>query len=215
MESSPAASSSRPRDPLLFGGFDLPAGWGCRKPLAFYRDQDRDTDDAPVAAEPNAAAAATEGGKNSGPRSPATAQQAAVPGEEAQQEAPRRQWNLRERTSWRDYRADDARPARKLGSTDAAGGGSRGFSVALTRQEIDADFVAITGRKAPRRPRKRTKSVQRKIEARALQCRSSRLISYLRSQNFVRWLVGWLLIVLPLLLLFWRRRFARGVRWWR
>ncbi|XP_066368721.1 uncharacterized protein [Miscanthus floridulus] len=160
MESSPAASSSRPRDPLLFGSFDLPAGWGCRKPMAFCRDRDTDTDDAPVAAaEPNAAAA-TEGGKDSGPRSPA---RAAVAGEEAQQEAPRRQWNLRERTSWRDYRAEDARPARKLGSTDA-GGGSRGFSVALTRQEIDADFVVITGRKAPRRPRKRTKSVQRKIE---------------------------------------------------
>lgn len=176
MESSPAASSSRPRDPLLFGSFDLPAGWGCRKPMAFCRDRDTD-DDAPVAAaEPNAAAA-NEGGKDSGPRSPAraataTAQQAPVAGEEAQQEAPRRQWNLRERTSWRDYRAEDARQARKLGSTDA-GGGSRGFSVALTRQEIDADFVAITGRKAPRRPRKRTKSVQRKIEVRAQQCRSS------------------------------------------
>ncbi|XP_066364397.1 uncharacterized protein [Miscanthus floridulus] len=167
MKSSPAASSSRPRDPLLFGSFDLPAGWGCRKPMAFCRDRDTDTDDAPVAVEFSPAAAATEGGKDSEPRSlaqaAATAQQAPVAGEEAQQEAPRRKWNLRERTSWRDYRAEDARQARKLGSTDA-GGGSRGFSVALTRQEIDADFVSITGRKAPRRPRKRTKSVQLKIE---------------------------------------------------
>nr|CAB3464538.1 unnamed protein product [Digitaria exilis] len=157
MESSPAAamaaSSSRAaRDPLLLGGFNLPAGWGCRKPMGFCRDID-----APLASEPNAAAAAVEA-ENNGSRSPARGA--------AAEEAPRRQWNLRERTTaWWDYRAEDARhQSKKLANADAGGGMSRGFSVALTRQEIDADFVAITGRKPPRRPKKRTKSIQRQIE---------------------------------------------------
>nr|CAB3460795.1 unnamed protein product [Digitaria exilis] len=158
MESSPspaaamAASSSRAaRDPLLLGGFNLPSGWGCRKSMGFCRDID-----APLASETNAAAAVET--ENNGSRSPARG--AAV------EEAPRRQWNLRERTTaWWDYRAEDARhQSKKLGNADAGGGMSRGFSVALTRQEIDADFVAITGRKPPRRPKKRTKSIHRQIE---------------------------------------------------
>ncbi|PWZ25228.1 hypothetical protein Zm00014a_003842 [Zea mays] len=69
MESSPAAamapaSSSRAaRDPLLFARFDLPAGWGCRKPLAFCGEA-QDTDDAPVVFEPAATVAPTEGVKD-------------------------------------------------------------------------------------------------------------------------------------------------------
>lgn len=177
MESSPAAampaSSSRARDPLLLGGFVLPAAWGCHKSLGFCRD----IDDAPLAS----AAAEAE---NNGSRSPARG--AAV--EEAQQEAPRRQWNLRERTTWRDYRAGDARhQSKKLGNADAGGGMSRGFSVALTRQEIDADFVAITGRKPPRRPKKRTKCIQRQIEVRTPGTRMGAmpiLIPYPRSLMF-------------------------------
>jgi hypothetical protein len=98
-------------------------------------------------------------------------QQAPAAGEVAQ-EAPRKQWNLRERTSWRDYsnRADDlrARQARKLGSMDAGGNRRLSLSVKLTRQEIDADFTKITGSKVPRRPTKRSKTVQRKIEVRGL-----------------------------------------------
>ena len=181
MESSPAAAmapppppapSSRARDPLLFGSFDLPAGWGCRKPMGFGRDIGSPA--APVTS------ATDTGAENSGSRSPAkgapAAQHAPAP-EEPREAAPRRQWNLRERTSWRDYRAEDARQSKKLGSADAGGQNSRGFSVALTRQEIEVDFLAITGRKPPRRPRKRTKSVQRQIEVRTPrtqteQCRS-------------------------------------------
>ncbi|WVZ99519.1 hypothetical protein U9M48_044799 [Paspalum notatum var. saurae] len=160
MESSPAATatmappSSRPRDPpLLLGSFSLPSGWGCRRPMAFCRE---DTD----APEP----AAATGAEDNGSRSPEKGAAA-----EAEEEAPRRQWNwnLRDRAD-RDYRAEDARPAKKLVGSAADGGGggqrSRGFSLALTRQEIDADFVAITGRKPPRRPRKRAKSVLRQIE---------------------------------------------------
>lgn len=128
--------------------------------MAFCRDIG-----APVASESDAAAAqADNNGPRSSPAKGAPAGQHAPAAEEAQ-EAPRRQWNLRERTTWRDYRAEDARQPKKLGSTDAGGQNSRGFSVALTKQEIEADFIAITGRKPPRRPKRRTKSVQRQIES--------------------------------------------------
>jgi hypothetical protein len=236
MESSPAAamtpaSSSRAaRDPLLFARFDLPAGWGCRKPLAFCREAREDTDDAPVASEPAATAAPTptEGVKDSdGTRSPtraaATVQQAPAAAEIAQ-EAPRKQWNLRERTSWRDYshRVDElrARQARKLGS--AAAGGSRrlSLSVKLTRQEIDADFTKITGSKAPRRPTKRSKTVQRKIEVRGLTAQAAMPVISIDLLTAVEGcsrtlseFVYWLLIVCFVLL--WRRCFAQGVRWCR
>ena len=230
MESSPAAamtpaSSSRAaRDPLLFARFDLPAGWGCRKPLDFCREA-RDTDNAPVASEPDATATPTEGVKDSdGTRSPTRAtamvQQAPVAGEVAQ-EAPRKQWNLRERTLWQDYsnRADDlrARQARKLGSADAGGNRRLSLSVKLTRQEIDADFAKITGSKAPRRPMKRSKTVQRKIEVRGLTAQAAMPVISIDLLTAVAGcpmtpseFVCWLLIVCFVLL--WRRRFARGVR---
>jgi hypothetical protein len=108
--------------------------------LAFCREA-QDTDNAPIASEPAATAASTEGVKDSdGTRSPTRAaamvQQAPAAGEVAQ-EAPRKQWNLRERTSWRDYsnREDDlrARQARKLGSADAGGSRRLSLSVKLTR----------------------------------------------------------------------------------
>ncbi|KAL6848985.1 hypothetical protein ACP4OV_021568 [Aristida adscensionis] len=167
MESSPAAGMAPPpptpraRDPLLFGSFALPAGWGCRRPMAFCRDVDAHVvSDSEPAAAPGAAAAP----QDNSTRSPEKGAAAAA-GEQAK-EAPRWQWNLRERAGSRDYGADDARPSRKKPwEADAGGKRGRGFSLALARQEIDADFLAITGRKAPPRPRKRTKSVQRQIEA--------------------------------------------------
>jgi hypothetical protein len=58
--------------------------------------------------------------------------------------------------------------ARKLGSADAGGSRRLSLSVKLTRQEIDADFAKITDSKAPRRPTKRSKTVQRKIEVHGL-----------------------------------------------
>ncbi|XP_062232638.1 uncharacterized protein LOC133929899 [Phragmites australis] len=165
MESSPAAtmappsaSSSRSRDPLLLSSFDLPAGWGCRRPMAFCRDID-----AHVVTEPDAAATVPQNNAPGSPAKGAVAAQLAPAAEEAQ-EAPRRQWNLRDRTGWRDYRVEDARQHKKLGNMEAGGKKSRGLSVPLTRQEIDADFVAITGQKPPRRPKKRAKNVQRQIE---------------------------------------------------
>jgi hypothetical protein len=128
--------------------------------MAFCRDID-----AHVVSEsepaPNAVVAAEP--QNKASRLPAKGTAA----EEAP-EAPRRQWNLRDRTSWQDYRAEVARPYKKLGTTEAGGNKSRGFSVPLTRQEIDADFVAITGRKPPRKPKKRPKAVQRRIEVSTL-----------------------------------------------
>jgi hypothetical protein len=53
---------------------------------------------------------------------------------------------------------------------DAGGAGpsrwSGGFSLELGKQEIEADFLAMTGRKPPRRHKRRPKSVQRQINVR-------------------------------------------------
>ncbi|KAL5229995.1 hypothetical protein ABZP36_028771 [Zizania latifolia] len=170
MESSPAAmtakpaamsempaSSSRPRDPGLFGSFDLPAAWGCRKSMAFCRDLDT------LGSEPNAAAAA-EPKRNS--RSPPKGyEEQHAPVAAAAREAPRKHWNLRDRKGGRDSR-EDAQQNKKPCNMDAGGGRTgRGFSVALTKHEIDADFFAITGRKAPRKPAKRAKNIQRQIDS--------------------------------------------------
>ncbi|VFQ78186.1 unnamed protein product [Cuscuta campestris] len=50
----------------------------------------------------------------------------------------------------------------------SAAGQKRGrakFSVALTRQEIEEDFAAITGNKPARRPKKRSKTVQKNLDS--------------------------------------------------
>ncbi|KAG0491003.1 hypothetical protein HPP92_007866 [Vanilla planifolia] len=44
-------------------------------------------------------------------------------------------------------------------------GERRKFSVALTREEIEEDFLAMKGTKPPRRPKKRAKHFQRQIDA--------------------------------------------------
>ncbi|KAL5203126.1 hypothetical protein ABZP36_014078 [Zizania latifolia] len=181
MESSPAAitpkpaamsetpaSSSRPRDPGLLGSFDLPAAWGCRRPMAFCRDLDA------LGSEPNAAAAAAAAAaepKRNASRSPPKGdldQHAPVAAAATAQDAPRKHWNLRDRKGGRDS-AEDAQQNKKPWNMDAGGGGSssgtsRRFSVELTKQEIDADFFAITGRKARRKPAKRAKNIQRQID---------------------------------------------------
>ncbi|AQK50451.1 hypothetical protein ZEAMMB73_Zm00001d049465, partial [Zea mays] len=140
---APASSSRAARDPLLFARFDLPAGWGCRKSLAFCREA-QDMDDAPVASEPAATAAP--------PRVSRTAT-----GPNRRREWP--QWCSRRprRGRWRRKLPGNSGTcgsgrrggiiARKLGSMDAGGNRRLSLSVKLTRQEIDADFTKITGSK--------------------------------------------------------------------
>ncbi|KAM0919549.1 hypothetical protein ACQ4PT_008111 [Festuca glaucescens] len=162
MESSPAAAGamqvaspappSRSRDSRLLGVFDLPASWGYRKPMAFCRDHD---------APPAAAAAA--GGEAQQPNSSRSPTKGA-----AAEESPRTQcYQLRDRRAGRDS-AEDAREHKRLWNMDggaAAAKWSSGFSLELSKQEIDEDFLAITGRKPPRRHKRRPKSVQRQIDA--------------------------------------------------
>ncbi|CAM0954071.1 unnamed protein product [Alopecurus aequalis] len=166
MESSPAAAAamqmsspappSRSRDPRLLVGFDLPASWGYRRPMAFLKDPD-----APPTPTAAAAAAGGDAQQPNGSRSPAKG---------AAEESPRTQcYQLRDRRAGRDS-AEDAREHKKLWNMDggAAPGSSKwsgGFSLQLSKQEIDADFVAMTGRKPPRRHKRRAKSVQRQINA--------------------------------------------------
>ncbi|XP_031106202.1 uncharacterized protein LOC116010842 [Ipomoea triloba] len=40
------------------------------------------------------------------------------------------------------------------------------FSIALSREEIEADFTAFTGAKPPRKPKKRPKAIQQEIDVR-------------------------------------------------
>ncbi|KAL5202491.1 hypothetical protein ABZP36_013443 [Zizania latifolia] len=85
-----------------------------------------------------------------------------------------RPWNLRARRS--ATTAPNA--SRSEGAGKAAAGQAlhppapspvaakkRGFSIALTKEEIAADFIAIRGTGPPRRPKKRPRAVQRELDA--------------------------------------------------
>ncbi|CAL4962013.1 unnamed protein product [Urochloa decumbens] len=79
-------------------------------------------------------------------------------------------WNLRTR---RSATAAPARPARPEGADEeeavpapppAAEVKKRGFAIALSKEEIAEDFVAIRGSRPPRRPKKRPRTVQRQLD---------------------------------------------------
>ncbi|KAF0926286.1 hypothetical protein E2562_022107 [Oryza meyeriana var. granulata] len=121
------------------------------------------------------------GGSASGFASPPKQPDTPSPGKEKGQETstaaagasqPSRPWNLRTRRS--------ATVAPNASRSEAAGkaaagqalhrrppspaGAKRGFSIALTKEEIVADFIAIRGTGPPRRPKKRPRAVQRKLD---------------------------------------------------
>ena len=150
MQLASPAAPSRPRDSRLLVGFDLPASWGYRRPMAFCKDSD---------APPTPAAAGGDPQQQQphGSRSPTKGA--------AAEESPRvaQCYQLRDRRAGRDS-AEDAREHKKLWNMDAGPGC---FSLQLSKQEIEADFLAITGRKPPRRHKRRPKSVQRQINVRA------------------------------------------------
>ncbi|CAO2178712.1 unnamed protein product [Urochloa humidicola] len=84
--------------------------------------------------------------------------------------AAQRPWNLRTR---RSATAAPARPAIPEGAEDeeavpapppAVEAKKRGFSIALSKEEIAEDFVAIRGSRPPRRPKKRPRTVQRQLD---------------------------------------------------
>ncbi|CAL4909437.1 unnamed protein product [Urochloa decumbens] len=86
---------------------------------------------------------------------------------------PPRPWNLRARRS--ATVAPLASRSESAGKAAAAAAGQplasppavprkRGFSAALTKEEIAEDFAAIRGTRPPRRPKKRPRAVQRQID---------------------------------------------------
>jgi hypothetical protein len=84
---------------------------------------------------------------------------------------PRRPWNLRARRS--ATAATLAAGSEGVGKFKAwqaqqplASPRKRGFSVALTKEEIAEDFLAICGARPPRRPKKRPRAVQRLLDVR-------------------------------------------------
>ncbi|KAL5229633.1 hypothetical protein ABZP36_028409 [Zizania latifolia] len=83
---------------------------------------------------------------------------------------PPRPWNLRSRRSAttapnasRSEGTGTAAPGQALHPPVAAK--KRGFSIALTKEEIAADFIAIRGSGLPRRPKKRSRAAQREVDA--------------------------------------------------
>ncbi|TVU20361.1 hypothetical protein EJB05_36568, partial [Eragrostis curvula] len=88
---------------------------------------------------------------------------------------PQRPWNLRARrsatvapTAARSEQGTGKAAAwqapQPLASPLAAEPKKRGFSVALTKEEIAEDFLAIRGARPPRRPKKRPRVVQRQLD---------------------------------------------------
>ncbi|OEL34668.1 hypothetical protein BAE44_0004314, partial [Dichanthelium oligosanthes] len=84
-----------------------------------------------------------------------------------------RPWNLRTRRSatttparpaGSDDAAEEALPAEPRAPAPAAEAKRRGFSVALSKEEIAEDFAAIRGSRPPRRPKKRPRTVQRQLD---------------------------------------------------
>lgn len=126
------------------------------------------------------AAAAGDDAQRNSSRSPPKAGPVAAPGDAkhapaadegaaAEESARKQYYQLRDRRGGRDF-AEDAPEYRKLWNMDGGGpssGGriSAGFSVELTKQEIEADFLAMTGKKPPRRYKRRPKAVQRQINS--------------------------------------------------
>ncbi|KAG6512761.1 uncharacterized protein LOC121978015 [Zingiber officinale] len=92
-----------------------------------------------------------------------------------------RPWNLRKRRAACNAPAEDGCPTTAPGSSaplladkssplgDAARGSSDAaemekFSIVLSREEIEQDYLAFKGTKPPRRPKKRSKIVQRQLD---------------------------------------------------
>nr|CAB3460794.1 unnamed protein product [Digitaria exilis] len=98
-----------------------------------------------------------------------------LPGATGAAPQPPRPWNLRTRRSAtvaplasRSEAAGKAaagQAQRPLASPSAAAAArKRGFSAALTKEEIAEDFAAIRGTRPPRRPKKRPRAVQRQLD---------------------------------------------------
>nr|CAB3464537.1 unnamed protein product [Digitaria exilis] len=98
-----------------------------------------------------------------------------LPGATGAAPQPPRPWNLRTRRSAtvaplasRSEAAGKAAAGlaqRPLASPSAAAAArKRGFSAALTKEEIAEDFAAIRGTRPPRRPKKRPRAVQRQLD---------------------------------------------------
>lgn len=91
---------------------------------------------------------------------------AAVPekgmGREGQdgEELGQRTWNLRSRTNASGRRSGISIPGSSVPENEKIIEKPKKFSIALTRAEIEEDFIKMTGSKPPRKSKKRAKNVQ-------------------------------------------------------
>ncbi|XP_021724934.1 uncharacterized protein LOC110692250 [Chenopodium quinoa] len=74
-----------------------------------------------------------------------------------------RPWNLRTRRSPATVEISPATVPVEVGVSGGDGGRAK-FSVPLSRNEIEDDFVEMTGRRPPRKPKKRSRYVQRQLD---------------------------------------------------
>ncbi|KAG8086344.1 hypothetical protein GUJ93_ZPchr0010g8805 [Zizania palustris] len=149
--SLPSAAAST-RTPLH--GFSFPS-WGTHRFLRCSRNEGS----APSSASPPKQ-----------PHEPSTEKEKSQETSASGASLPQRPWNLRSRRS-----ATTAPNAARWEGTGKAAEGQalhppvaakkRGFSVALTKEEITADFIAIRGTGLPRRPKKRSRGAQRDVDA--------------------------------------------------
>ncbi|KAJ0238370.1 hypothetical protein HA466_0240160 [Hirschfeldia incana] len=84
-------------------------------------------------------------------------------------DAEARPWNLRTRRAACNEPGDEEQPTTRItngvkrGSADGDSSQKLKFSVSLLKEEIEDDFAAFVGRKPPRRPKKRPRTVQKQM----------------------------------------------------
>lgn len=78
-----------------------------------------------------------------------------------------RPWNLRSRRTASNFQTEQVKMNNELRSSPEKKERPK-FSVSLSKQEIEEDFAAMVGTRPPRRPKKRSRTVQKQLDVRKL-----------------------------------------------
>lgn len=82
------------------------------------------------------------------------------------EELGQRTWNLRSRTNAVGGRSGISNPKSNIPENAKKNEKPKKFSITLSREEIEEDFLKMTGSKPPRKPNKRPKNVQKVLDVR-------------------------------------------------
>ncbi|RVW97299.1 hypothetical protein CK203_025897 [Vitis vinifera] len=80
------------------------------------------------------------------------------------EELGQRTWNLRSRTNAVGGRSGISNPKSNIPENAKKNEKPKKFSITLSREEIEEDFLKMTGSKPPRKPNKRPKNVQKVLD---------------------------------------------------